>query len=85
MGRTTTPHDIAFVGGPTSGLHPIAVFLDSWHDVLKAAAVMARNKARIDVAPPRRGITRGRRSTSSTPAWTTWPPVHAWSAVPARR
>ena len=42
MGRTTTPHDIAFVGGPTSGLHPIAFFLDSWHDVLKAAAVMAK-------------------------------------------
>jgi catechol 2,3-dioxygenase len=37
MSRTTTPHDIAFVGGPASGLHHVAYFLDSWHDVLKAA------------------------------------------------
>jgi len=59
MSRTTTPHDIAFVGGPKSGLHHIAYFLDSWHDVLKAADVMAKNKVRIDVAPTRHGITRG--------------------------
>lgn len=57
--RTSTPHDIAFVGGPTNGLHHIAFFLDSWHDVLKAADVMAKNKVRIDVAPTRHGITRG--------------------------
>ncbi|TAM28987.1 MAG: catechol 2,3-dioxygenase [Rhodanobacter sp.] len=56
---STTPHDIAFVGGPRSGLHHIAFFLDSWHDVLKAADVMAKNKVRIDVAPTRHGITRG--------------------------
>jgi len=59
LARTTTPHDIAFVGGPRSGLHHIAYFLDSWHDVLKAADVMAKNKVRIDVAPTRHGITRG--------------------------
>ncbi|TCP07099.1 catechol 2,3-dioxygenase [Caldimonas thermodepolymerans] len=59
MACTTTPHDIAFVGGPRSGLHHIAFFLDSWHDVLKAADVMAKNKVRIDVAPTRHGITRG--------------------------
>ncbi|WHZ12033.1 MAG: Catechol 2,3-dioxygenase [Burkholderiaceae bacterium] len=59
MARTTTPHDIAFVGGPRSGLHHIAFFLDSWHDVLKAADVMAKNKVKIDVAPTRHGITRG--------------------------
>ena len=59
MARTTTPHDIAFVGGPRSGLHHIAFFLDSWHDVLKSADVMAKNKVRIDVAPTRHGITRG--------------------------
>ncbi|MBN9429299.1 MAG: catechol 2,3-dioxygenase [Burkholderiales bacterium] len=59
MSRTTTPHDIAFVGGPRSGLHHISFFLDSWHDVLKAADVMAKNKVRIDVAPTRHGITRG--------------------------
>jgi catechol 2,3-dioxygenase len=59
MARTTTPHDIAFVGGPTNGLHHIAFYLDSWHDVLKAADVMAKKKVRIDVAPTRHGITRG--------------------------
>ncbi|MCP1634445.1 catechol 2,3-dioxygenase [Kerstersia gyiorum] len=59
MACTTTPHDIAFVGGPTSGLHHIAYFLNSWHDVLKSADIMAKNKVRIDVAPTRHGITRG--------------------------
>ena len=43
----------------TSGLHYIAYFLDSWHDVLKAADVMGKNRVRIDVAPTRHGITRG--------------------------
>lgn len=57
--RTNTPHDIAFVGGPRAGLHHISFFLDSWHDVLKAADVMAKNKVKIDVAPTRHGITRG--------------------------
>ena len=59
MARTSTPHDIAVVGGPVSGLHHIAFFLDSWHDVLKAADVMAKKKVKIDVAPTRHGITRG--------------------------
>lgn len=59
MARTTTPHDIAFVGGPRNGLHHIAFFLDEWHDILKAGDVMAKNKVRIDVAPTRHGITRG--------------------------
>lgn len=59
MFRTSTPHDIAFVAGPRSGLHHFAFFLDNWNDVLKAADVMAKNKVRIDVAPTRHGITRG--------------------------
>lgn len=59
MARTTTPHDIAFVGGPSSGLHHIAFFLDSWYDVLKAADIMGKKKVPIDVAPTRHGITRG--------------------------
>jgi catechol 2,3-dioxygenase len=57
--RTTTPHDIAFVGGPKAGLHHLSFFLDSWHDVLKAADVMAKTRTKIDVAPTRHGITRG--------------------------
>ena len=56
---SSKPHDIAFVGGPTPGLHHISFFLDSWHDILKAGDVMAKNKVRIDVAPTRHGITRG--------------------------
>lgn len=59
MTCSNTPHDIAFVGGPRAGLHHIAFFLDSWHDVLKSADVMAKNKVRIEVAPTRHGITRG--------------------------
>jgi len=59
MTRTSTPHDIAFVGGPRPGLHHISFFLDSWHDVLKAADVMAKKQVKIDVAPTRHGITRG--------------------------
>lgn len=59
LARTTTPHDIAFVAGPRMGLHHIAFFLDSWHDILKSADVMAKTKTRIDVTPTRHGITRG--------------------------
>ena len=59
MTRSNTPHDIAFVGGAKAGIHHVSFFLDSWHDVLKAADVMAKNKVKIDVAPTRHGITRG--------------------------
>jgi catechol 2,3-dioxygenase len=57
--RTNTPHDIAFVGAPKPGFHHVSFFLDSWHDVLHAADVMAKNKTKIDIAPTRHGITRG--------------------------
>lgn len=57
--RTTTPHDIAFVGGPSAGFHHCSFFLDSWHDILKSADIMAKNRVKIDVAPTRHGITRG--------------------------
>ena len=59
LARTTTPHDLAFVGGPRMGLHHIAFFLDSWNDILKAADIMGKTKTKIDVAPTRHGITRG--------------------------
>ena len=62
LARTSTPHDIAFVGGPTIGLHHCAFFLDEWTDVLKAADVLAKNKVKIDVTPQRHGITRGTTS-----------------------
>ena len=57
--RTTTPHDIALVGGPRPGLHHLAFFLDEWNDVLKAADLMGRKGVKIDVTPQRHGITRG--------------------------
>jgi len=56
---SSKPHDIAFVGADRSGLHHLSFFLDSWHDILKAADVMAKNKVRIDVPPTRHGLTRG--------------------------
>jgi catechol 2,3-dioxygenase len=59
LARTTTPHDIAFVGGPRAGLHHIAFFLDSWEDLLKAADVMGKHRTKIDVGPTRHGVTRG--------------------------
>jgi len=59
MSRSSKPHDIAFVGGERSGLHHLSFFLDSWHDILKAGDIMAKNRTRIDVSPTRHGITRG--------------------------
>jgi catechol 2,3-dioxygenase len=59
LSRSSKPHDIAFVGGPRAGLHHLSFFLDSWHDILKAGDVMAKNRVRIDVAPTRHGVTRG--------------------------
>ena len=56
---TSTPHDIALVGGPTSGFHHAGFFLESWEDVLRAADVLARHKVKVDVTPQRHGITRG--------------------------
>ncbi len=52
-------HDIAFVGGPRPGIHHLSFYLDSWHDVLKAADIMGKKKVKIDVAPTRHGVTRG--------------------------
>ncbi len=59
LARTSTPHDIAFVGGPEMGFHHCAFFLDEWNDVLKAADVMAKHNVKIDITPQRHGITRG--------------------------
>lgn len=59
LSHSSKPHDIAFVGGERAGLHHLSFFLDSWHDILKAGDVMAKNRVRIDVAPTRHGITRG--------------------------
>ena len=52
-------HDIAFVKGPNGKLHHFAFWLDSWHDILRAGDILARNKVKIDIGPTRHGITRG--------------------------
>ncbi|HEU4409585.1 MAG TPA: catechol 2,3-dioxygenase [Polyangiaceae bacterium] len=59
MFRTSTPHDIAFCGGPRPGLHHISFFLDEWGDVLRGADILAKRRVKIDVTPQRHGITRG--------------------------
>lgn len=59
LARTSTPHDIAFVAGPHTGMHHFAYFLDGWNDILRAADVMAMHNVKIDVTPQRHGITRG--------------------------
>jgi len=55
----STPHDIAFVPGPTAGFHHCAFYLDGWGDVLKSADIMRMNKVKMDITPTRHGITRG--------------------------
>lgn len=57
--RGSTPHDIAFVGGPVKGFHHCAFYLEDWSDVLKSADVMGKNRVKVDVTPQRHGITRG--------------------------
>ncbi len=57
--RGCKPHDLAMAGGPVAGLHHVAFYLDSWHDVLRAADVLGKHQVKIDVTPQRHGITRG--------------------------
>ena len=54
-----SPHDFAVVKGPNGKLHHFAFWLDSWHDILRAGDILARNKVKIDIGPTRHGITRG--------------------------
>lgn len=57
--RTNTPHDIAFVPGPTSGLHHIAFYLEDWNSVLRAADIVAKTGKQPSLTPNRHGMTRG--------------------------
>lgn len=57
--RTTTPHDIALIGAPRSGLHHLSFFVNEWSDVLRSADILGKRKVKIDVTPQRHGITRG--------------------------
>jgi catechol 2,3-dioxygenase len=54
------PHDVAFIRQPVKGkLHHISFFLDSWHELLKAADLVTRHRVSLDLGPTRHGITRG--------------------------
>jgi len=57
---SSKPHDIAFVGGDRPGFHHLAFYLEDWSDVLRSGDVLSKNKVKIDVAPTRHGITRGK-------------------------
>lgn len=56
---TNKAHDLAFVKGPDAKLHHAAFFVDSVHDVFKAADLLTMNEVPIEVTPTRHGITRG--------------------------
>jgi len=56
---TNKAHDLAFVKGPDAKLHHAAFFVDSLHDVFKAADILSMYEVPFDVTPTRHGITRG--------------------------
>jgi catechol 2,3-dioxygenase len=57
---TTKPHDIAFVLQPEPNkYHHASFWLESAHDVIKAADRLGKYRVPVDVGPNRHGITRG--------------------------
>lgn len=57
---TTKPHDIAFVLQPEQNkYHHTSFWLESAHDVVKAADRIGKYRVPVDVGPNRHGITRG--------------------------
>lgn len=57
---STKPHDIAFVLQPEQNkYHHTSFWLESAHDVVKAADRLGKYRVPIDVGPNRHGITRG--------------------------
>jgi catechol 2,3-dioxygenase len=57
---SSKPHDIAFVGGERGGFHHLSFYLEDWSDVLRSGDILSKNRVKIDVAPTRHGITRGK-------------------------
>jgi len=54
------PHDVAFIRQPVKNkLHHVSFFLESWHDVLRAADIITKHRVSHDVGPTRHGLTRG--------------------------
>lgn len=57
---STKAHDIAFVrDGRDNTCHHAAFLLESWEHVLRAADLLSKHRASIDIGPLRHGITRG--------------------------
>ena len=57
---STKPHDIAFVLQPEPNrYHHASFWLESAHDVMKAADRLGKYRVPIDVGPTRHGVTRG--------------------------
>lgn len=53
-------HDVAFIRNAEKGkLHHCSFFLNTWHDVLKAADIISKKDVSLDLGPTRHGITRG--------------------------
>lgn len=59
MFTTNKAHDVAFVKGPDAKLHHAAFYVDSVHEVFKAADLLTMHDVPIEVTPTRHGITRG--------------------------
>ena len=57
---STKPHDIAFVLQPRPNLfHHVSFWLESAHDVIKAADLIGKYRIPVEVSPNRHGVTRG--------------------------
>jgi len=57
---STKAHDIAFIRDERDDtLHHTSFLLETWDHVLRAADILSKHKAKIDIGPLRHGITRG--------------------------
>jgi catechol 2,3-dioxygenase len=83
MARSTTPHDIAFVGGPTSGLHHIAFFWTPGTTCSRPPTSWPRTRCASTWLPRATASRAARRFTSSTPAATATRPLPAWATWPS--
>lgn len=57
--RSHTPHDIAIYPGRAGGFHHVAFWVESWHEVARAADILTVNRIPIDAGPTRHNRTRG--------------------------
>ena len=53
-------HDVAFIHDEEPGkFHHASFFLETWHDVLRAADLLSMTDTSIDIGPTRHGLTHG--------------------------